>query len=55
MQWIRPPNVTIGELQTVAANGSEFEITNDGVNINLGVNITYAFHTLTAYYLLNLS
>ncbi|KAK0239978.1 hypothetical protein EDD85DRAFT_469810 [Armillaria nabsnona] len=38
--WIRPPNVTIGELQTVASNGSEFEITNDGVNINLGVNIT---------------
>ncbi|KAK0503426.1 hypothetical protein EDD18DRAFT_1137798 [Armillaria luteobubalina] len=38
--WIRPPTLTIGELTTVASNGSEFELTNNGVNINLGVNIT---------------
>ncbi|KAK0463995.1 uncharacterized protein EV420DRAFT_1618813 [Desarmillaria tabescens] len=34
--WIRPPNVSIGELQTMSSGGSEFELTNDGVNINLG-------------------
>ncbi|KAK0210891.1 hypothetical protein DFS33DRAFT_1296162 [Desarmillaria ectypa] len=38
--WIRPPNVTIGDLQTVSSDGSQFKLTNDGVNINLGVNIT---------------
>ncbi|KAG7447936.1 uncharacterized protein BT62DRAFT_743406 [Guyanagaster necrorhizus] len=38
--WIRPPNVTIGDIELVSSGGSEFELTNDGVNINLGVNIT---------------
>jgi len=40
--WVRPPNITIGGVQTMAKNGSAIQLQEDGITINLGVNISVA-------------
>jgi len=37
--WVRPPNVSIGEVQTVSKSGSAIQLQEDGITINLGVPI----------------
>jgi len=37
--WVRPPNITIGGVNA-PSTGSEIQVTSDGLNINLGVNIS---------------
>lgn len=38
--WVRPPNVSIGQVNTVAQNGSTIQLQQDGITVNLGVNIS---------------
>ncbi|TFK42404.1 hypothetical protein BDQ12DRAFT_732057 [Crucibulum laeve] len=38
--WIRPPGVQIGDVQPVSQGGSVFQLQQDGININLGINIS---------------
>jgi len=37
--WVRPPNISIGGVNT-PTSGSEIQVTSNGLNINLGVNIS---------------
>jgi len=38
--WIRPPSITIGNVGTVSQGGSAIQLIDNGVSVNLGVNIT---------------
>ncbi|RDB21499.1 hypothetical protein Hypma_011707 [Hypsizygus marmoreus] len=38
--WIRPPNITIGDVKTVAKDGSTIQLVDNGISVNLGVNIS---------------
>ncbi|PPQ64644.1 hypothetical protein CVT26_002734 [Gymnopilus dilepis] len=38
--WIRPPSIYIGNVQTMTENGSAIQPSSDGVQVNLGVNIS---------------
>lgn len=38
--WIRPPNITIGNVQTVSQGGTAIQLIENGIQINLGVNIS---------------
>ncbi|KAF9469167.1 hypothetical protein BDZ94DRAFT_360972 [Collybia nuda] len=38
--WIRPPNITVGGVETVTKSGSPIQLLQDGITIDLGVNIT---------------
>jgi len=37
--WVRPPNISIGGVEA-PSSGSEIQVTGDGLNINLGINIS---------------
>ncbi|KAG6874241.1 hypothetical protein C0995_003787 [Termitomyces sp. Mi166 len=39
-RWIRPPNVVIGGVDTASKNGSAIQLIDNGIAINLGVNIS---------------
>jgi len=38
--WVRPPDVGIGAVQPMSTNGSAFQLTSAGLNVDLGVNIS---------------
>jgi len=38
--WVRPPSISIGDVQTLTENGSAIKQLSDGKKINLGVNIS---------------
>jgi len=38
--WIRPPSIYVGNVQTMAENGTAIQSLSDGIQINLGVNIS---------------
>ncbi|KAF8911974.1 hypothetical protein CPB84DRAFT_1760926 [Gymnopilus junonius] len=38
--WIRPPSIYIGNVQTTVENGSAIQQTSNGIQVNLGVNIS---------------
>ncbi|KAF9564387.1 hypothetical protein CPC08DRAFT_815997 [Agrocybe pediades] len=38
--WIRPPSIQIGQVQTMIVNGNAIQQTGDGIQINLGVDIS---------------
>jgi len=38
--WIKPPNIEIKEVAPLTGTGSTVQFTNDGLQINLGINIT---------------
>ncbi|KAG6884604.1 hypothetical protein C0992_006038, partial [Termitomyces sp. T32_za158] len=38
--WIRPPDVVIGSVETVSKGGSVIQVVDNGIAVNLGVNIS---------------
>ena len=38
--WIRPPNIIVGGVETVQDNGSTIKLVENGISVNLGVNIS---------------
>ncbi|KAG6814506.1 hypothetical protein H0H92_000031 [Tricholoma furcatifolium] len=38
--WIRPPNITIGDVNTISQSGSSIVTISNGIQVNLGVNIS---------------
>jgi len=38
--WVRPPSVSIGQVSTIAQNGSAIQLQQNGITVNLGVNIS---------------
>ncbi|KAF8228458.1 hypothetical protein L208DRAFT_1403710 [Tricholoma matsutake] len=38
--WVRPPSVSIGQVGTVIQNGSAIQLQQNGLTVNLGVNIS---------------
>ncbi|KAF8077847.1 hypothetical protein FPV67DRAFT_1463211 [Lyophyllum atratum] len=38
--WISPPNITIGDVNTVSKGGSAIQLIENGISVNLGINIT---------------
>ncbi|KAF8969820.1 hypothetical protein BDZ97DRAFT_1914948 [Flammula alnicola] len=38
--WIRPPSISIGGVQTMTVNGTTIQQVTDGIQVNLGVNIS---------------
>ncbi|KAF5380861.1 hypothetical protein D9615_004047 [Tricholomella constricta] len=38
--WIRPPNITIGNVETISKGGSAIQLIDNGIQVNLGVNIS---------------
>ncbi|KAF8201530.1 hypothetical protein BJ912DRAFT_504579 [Pholiota molesta] len=38
--WIRPPSISIGDVQTMTVDGATIQQVPDGLQVNLGVNIS---------------
>ncbi|KAF9475838.1 hypothetical protein BDN70DRAFT_923702 [Pholiota conissans] len=39
--WIRPPSISVGDVETMSVDGVTIQQVTDGLQVNLGVNISY--------------